>query len=73
MVIINKLFFFWFYAGLISVLLLPFRNDWYKIQVDLKRLFFKSPLHFFVSSVIAYLFMPFILIDSLINIFRNDV
>ena len=71
--IINKLFLFWFYAGFIGLFLLPFRNDWHKIKLDLKKLFFKSLLNFFISSVIAYLFMPFILIDTIINIFRNNV
>jgi hypothetical protein len=73
MAIINKLFLFWFYAGFIGLFLLPFRSDWHKIRLDLSKLFFKSLLNFFISSIIAYLFMPFILIDSLINIFRNDV
>jgi hypothetical protein len=61
----------WFYLGLISLFLLPLRNDWIAIQIDLKKLLFKSWLHFFISSMIGYLFMPFILIDSIIKIFKN--
>ena len=61
----------WFYLGMVSLLLLPFRSDWFKIQIDLKKLFFSSVLHFVVTSIMCYLFIPFILIDSIINIYKN--
>ena len=63
----------WFYLGIFGVATLPFRSDWIAVQIDLKRLFFSSILHFIISSIIGYIFMPFILIDNIINIFKNNV
>ena len=71
--IINNFIIAWFYLGVLSLAILPFRGDWIAVQIDLKRLFFSSISHFIISSIIGYLFMPFILIDSIINIFRNNV
>jgi hypothetical protein len=68
---INSFFLSWFCLGFLGLMILPFRSDWVAVQIDLKRLFFSSFTHFVISSIIAYLFMPLILIDSLINIFRN--
>jgi hypothetical protein len=68
---ISSFFMAWFYLGMVSLLLLPFRSDWFKIQIDLKKLFFSSVLHFVVTSIMCYLFIPFILIDSIINIYKN--
>jgi hypothetical protein len=61
----------WFCLGFLGLMILPFRSDWIAVQIDLKKLFFSSFTHFVISSFIAFVFMPFILIDSLINIFRN--
>jgi hypothetical protein len=68
---ISSFFIAWFYLGIVSLIILPLRSDWAKIQIDFKRLFFNSWLHFVISSIMAYLFMPFILLDSLINIYRS--
>ena len=73
MEIISNFLIAWFYLGVLGVAILPFRSDWIAVQIDLKRLFFGSILHFVISSIMGYLFMPFILIDSIINIFRNNV
>jgi len=71
MAIISSFFLTWLYLGFLGVAILPFRSDWIAVQIDLKRLFFSSFTHFIISSIIGYVFMPFILIDSIINIFRN--
>jgi hypothetical protein len=71
MEIINNFFITWLYLGFMGLAILPFRSDWIAVQIDLKKLFFSSFTHFVISSVLGFLFMPFILIDSLINIFRN--
>ena len=71
MAIISSLFLTWLYLGFLGLAILPFRSDWIAVQIDLKRLFFSSFTHFIISSIIGYVFMPFILIDSIINIFRN--
>jgi hypothetical protein len=71
MEIISSFFITWFCLGFLGLMILPFRSDWIAVQIDLKKLFFSSFTHFVISSVIGFLFMPFILIDSLINIFRN--
>jgi hypothetical protein len=71
MVIISSFFLTWLYLGFLGLMVLPFRSDWISVQIDLKRLFFSSFTHFIISSIIGYVFMPFILIDSIINIFRN--
>jgi hypothetical protein len=71
MAIISSFFLTWLYLGFLGLAILPFRSDWIAVQIDLKRLFFSSFTHFIISSIIGYVFMPFILIDSIINIFRN--
>jgi hypothetical protein len=71
MEIISSFFITWFCLGFLGLMILPFRSDWIAVQIDLKKLFFSSFTHFVISSVIAYVFMPFILIDSIVNIFRN--
>ena len=68
---ISNLFIIWFYLGILSFLLLPFRNDFMLVNNDLKKLFFKSTLGFFVSLVLAYFFMPFIIIDTIKNIYEK--
>lgn len=68
---ISSFFMVWFYLGMVSLLLLTFRSDWFIMQIDLKKLFFTSILHFVITSAMFYLFMPFILIDSIINIYKN--
>jgi hypothetical protein len=68
---ISSFFIAWFYLGIASLLLLPFRSDWFKIQIDLKKLFFGSLLRFVVTSIMCYIFIPFILIDSIINIYKS--
>jgi len=71
MEIISSLIIMWFCLGFLGLMLLPFRSDWVAVQFDLKRMFFSSFPHFVISSILAYLFMPFVLIDSIINIFRD--
>ena len=68
---ISSLFIIWFYLGILSFLLLPFRNDFMLVNNDLKKLFFKSTLGFFVSLVLAYFFMPFVIIDTIKNIYEK--
>jgi hypothetical protein len=70
---INNFLIIWGYLVGFSFGLLPFRNDWITIQMDLKKLFFSSFTHFVISSVLAFMFMPIILIDTLVTIFRKDV
>lgn len=67
----SSFFIAWFYLGIASLLLLPFRSDWFKIQIDLKKLFFGSLFRFVVTSIMCYIFIPFILIDTIINIYKN--
>jgi hypothetical protein len=71
MEIISSLIVMWFCLGFLGLMILPFRSDWVAVQIDLKRLFFSSFTHFVISSILAYLFMPIILIDSIINIYRD--
>jgi hypothetical protein len=68
---ISSFFTAWFYLGMVSLFLLPFRSDWFKIQIDLKKLFFGSVLRFVVTSIMCYIFIPFVLIDTIINIYKN--
>lgn len=66
---ISSLLKIWFYLCVLSFLLLPFRNDFMIVNNDLKKLFFRSFFGFFVTLILAYFFMPFVIIDTIKNIY----
>lgn len=68
---ISSLFIIWFYLCILSFLLLPFRNDFIIVKNDLKNLFFRSFFGFFVTLILAYFFMPFVIFDTIKNIYEK--
>jgi hypothetical protein len=68
---INSIFIVWTYLSIISLILIPFRTDGFIIMADIRKLLFGSLLAFIITSVMLFLFLPLLLIDTVQNIIRK--
>lgn len=68
---IEKILGFQVLLCLISIILIPFRNDSHIIIGEIYKLLTKSFLSFFITIILLFFMLPVFLIDSVNNILKK--
>lgn len=72
MATINHFISLWFMLSVVALFVASFRNDWGKLLLDMKLIFFKQKIHYSLGTLILVICIsPFSIPYSLKNIYNK--